>query len=164
MVDNFDPHFEKTDSGASKSVPISCSDIKKGSHVVMGEGRPCKVAEITTSKTGKHGHAKANITAIDIFNGKKFTDVIPVSHSKEEPIISRKPYTVLSINEEGYVSLMTPTGEVREDLKLPNDCEDDENTCKRLRDGLDNGKTMVVTVLESMGLEKIEDAKEDINQ
>ena len=33
--------------------------------------KPCKIIEITTSKTGKHGHAKANITGIDIFTGKK---------------------------------------------------------------------------------------------
>ena len=33
--------------------------------------KPCKIIDITTSKTGKHGHAKANITGIDIFTGKK---------------------------------------------------------------------------------------------
>lgn len=37
----------------------------------MINDRPCRVVEVTTSKPGKHGHAKANITAIDIFNGKK---------------------------------------------------------------------------------------------
>jgi translation initiation factor 5A len=37
--------------------------------VVLLKGQPCKVIEMTTSKTGKHGHAKANITGIDIFNG-----------------------------------------------------------------------------------------------
>ena len=29
-----------------------------------------KIIEISVSKTGKHGHAKAAITGIDIFTGK----------------------------------------------------------------------------------------------
>ena len=44
--------------------------VKKGGFVCI-KGHPCKVIEITTSKTGKHGHAKANITAVDIFTNKK---------------------------------------------------------------------------------------------
>jgi translation initiation factor 5A len=38
------------------------------------QGRPCKVVGYTTAKTGKHGHAKASITGIDIFTGKKYED------------------------------------------------------------------------------------------
>jgi translation elongation factor P/translation initiation factor 5A len=33
--------------------------------------RPCKVSDVSSSKTGKHGHAKCHFVAIDIFNGKK---------------------------------------------------------------------------------------------
>ena len=32
--------------------------------------RPCKIVEMSTSKTGKHGHAKVHMVAIDIFTGK----------------------------------------------------------------------------------------------
>ena len=39
----------------------------------MLKGFPCKVIEYITSKTGKHGHAKAKITGLDIFTGKKYT-------------------------------------------------------------------------------------------
>ena len=72
-VKEVDVNFEKVDSGASLTFPLPISNVKKGSHIVL-DGRPCKVAEITTSKTGKHGHAKAKIVAIDIFNGKKFSN------------------------------------------------------------------------------------------
>ena len=41
--------------------------------------------DISTSKTGKHGHAKANITAIDIFTGKKLTEVKPTSANLYAP-------------------------------------------------------------------------------
>ena len=30
------------------------------------EGRPCKIVEMSTSKTGKHGHAKVHLVAIDV--------------------------------------------------------------------------------------------------
>ena len=65
--------FEKTDAGASDSYPLAAGSIKKGSFMVF-KGRPCKVVAYTTAKTGKHGHAKASITGIDIFTGKKYED------------------------------------------------------------------------------------------
>ncbi len=37
----------------------------------MIKGRPCKIVEMSTSKTGKHGHAKVNMVAIDIFTGEQ---------------------------------------------------------------------------------------------
>jgi translation initiation factor 5A len=160
MTDNFDATFDKVDSGASLTFPLSISDVKKGTHICLGDNRPCKVMEITTSKTGKHGHAKANITAIDIFNGKKYQDVCPVSHAKDSPNISRTEWTVMSVDDEGYLSLIDKTGKMRQDLKLPNEIEDDEVTSKKIRDGLEAGKTVLVTVLGAMGIEKIEDAKE----
>ena len=29
-------------------------------------GRPCKIVDMSTSKTGKHGHAKVHLVAIDV--------------------------------------------------------------------------------------------------
>lgn len=77
--------FESTDAGSSDTVPIRAGELKKGMHVVI-KGHPCKVIDISTSKTGKHGHAKANITALDIFTGKKLEDVAPTSHNLSAPI------------------------------------------------------------------------------
>jgi translation initiation factor 5A len=156
---DFSADFEKVDSGASLFVPISISDVKKGSHINI-DGRPCKVLEITTSKTGKHGHAKANILCVDIFNGRKHQDVAPVSHSKEEPTIVRKEYTIMSMDDEGYVSMIDKTGNMRQDLKLPDETDDDKEIAKRITNGLNDGKTMMCTVLAAMNIEKIEDAKE----
>ena len=156
----FETEFEKVDAGASDAVPISVSDVKKGTHIVMGEGRPCKVMEIATSKTGKHGHAKANITGIDIFNGRKYQDVCPVSHSKEAPTIKREEWIAMSVDDDGYIALVDKNGKMRQDLQLPKDSEDDIEVSKRITDGIEAGKTIVVTVLSAMKIEKIEEAKE----
>ena len=159
----FVTEFDKVDSGASLTFPLSISDVKKGTHICLGEGRPCKVMEISTTKTGKHGHAKANITAIDIFNGKKYQDCCPVSHSKDSPNITRSEWTVMSVDEESYVSMIDKQGNMRQDLKLPTEVEDDQATCSKILNGIEAGKIICITVLSAMGIEKIEDAKESLD-
>jgi translation initiation factor 5A len=48
--------------------------------------------DYSTSKAGKHGHAKATIVGTDIFTGKKYEDSSPTSHNMEEPFVIRKEY------------------------------------------------------------------------
>merc|ERR1712118_57944 len=86
----------------------------------MIKGHPCKVAEITTSKTGKHGHAKAHIVALDIFTSKKYEDLCPTSHNVEVPFVKRTEYQVLMADADtGNVSLLLESGETKDDLNLP---------------------------------------------
>ncbi|CAN6448240.1 unnamed protein product [Victoria cruziana] len=74
-------HFEsKADAGASKTYPQQAGTIRKNGYIVI-KNRPCKVVEVSTSKTGKHGHAKCHFVGIDIFNGKKLEDIVPSSHN-----------------------------------------------------------------------------------
>ena len=51
--------FQSAESGASATYPAQCSSLRKNGNVVI-KGKPCKIVEMSTSKTGKHGHAKVS--------------------------------------------------------------------------------------------------------
>ena len=61
----------------------------------MFQNRPCKIVEMSTSKTGKHGHAKVHMVALDIFTGKKLEDICPSTHNMDVPNVKRKDYQVM---------------------------------------------------------------------
>ena len=152
-----DEKFEQGDSGASDSYPISVGSVKKGEYVVI-QKRPCKVVHIDIFKVGKHGGAKANITGIDIFNEKKMLVNLPTSANIFVPNIKRSIYTVIDIDEDGFVTLMDKQGTTRQDLKLPDETEDDKTLSNRIREWISGGKEITVTVVEALKIEKIAEA------
>ncbi|KAH8391450.1 hypothetical protein KR215_004289 [Drosophila sulfurigaster] len=72
-MDSDDEHFNTGDSGAAATFPIQCSALRKNGYVML-KGRPCKIVDMSTSKTGKHGHAK-----------KKYEDICPSTHNMDVP-------------------------------------------------------------------------------
>jgi translation initiation factor 5A len=147
--------FESADAGASATFPMQCSALRKNGYVVL-KGRPCKIVEMSTSKTGKHGHAKVHLVGLDIFTGKKLEDLSPSTHNMEVPNVIRKEYQLLDISEDNFLSLMAEDGSTKDDVKLP-DGEVGEKIERLFR--TDEKETNVV-VLTSMGEEVAMDAKE----
>jgi len=147
-IEDYD--FSGTTAGASDVFPSEAGQIKKGGYIMI-KGRPCKVVNVSTSKTGKHGHAKANFTAIDIFNGKKVEDVVPTTHTTYVPNVNRSEYQLLDI-EDGFLSLLTDGGETRDDLKLPDYPEGfDQEILKAFKDG----KSLSISVLSACGIDQV---------
>jgi len=158
-----DHNFEATDAGASYTFPQQAGEIRKGSHLMI-KGHPCKCIEVSTSKTGKHGHAKAHIVAIDIFTGKKLEDLCPTSHNLDCPFVTKTEYQLLSADfNNGEVCLLTEGGETKEDLNLPTfinigePTDEDKKLVKDLEDALngESDKNINVIVQSACGMEKI---------
>ena len=152
-----DDEFQEKHEG-SHTYPATAGSLKKGDHIVI-DGHPCKIVEITTSKTGKHGHAKASITAIDIFTGKKLEESAPTSHNVECPNVVKTDYELVSIDANGFVTFMNEENEYREDLKLPN--ENDFDFVKPLKEAYDKGTPLLINVIAAMGEEHIVGYRED---
>merc|ERR1719181_2075728 len=90
-------------AGASKTVPIRAGEVRKGTYVML-KGKPCKVIDVSISKTGKHGHAKANITGLDVFTGRKYVEISPTSHNMTAPTMFRSEYQMVSVNRDGEMT------------------------------------------------------------
>ncbi|KAF2069582.1 hypothetical protein CYY_009096, partial [Polysphondylium violaceum] len=144
--------YAQAGSGASLTYPVQCSSLRKNGFVVI-RGFPCKVVDMSTSKTGKHGHAKVNITAVDIFTGKKYEEICPSTHNIDVPNVSRQDYTVID-SSDGYLSLLSADGNMKEDLKHPED-EIGEQITKLLEEG----KEPLVSVVSAMGIEGVVSCK-----
>ncbi|KAF2229293.1 translation initiation factor eIF-5A [Viridothelium virens] len=147
--------FESADAGASTTFPMQCSALRKNGFVVI-KGRPCKIVEMSTSKTGKHGHAKVHLVAIDIFTSKKLEDLCPSTHNMDVPNVSRKEFQLLDVTDDGFLSLMSDDGSTKDDVKLP-DGEVGEKIDKLFNQ---DSKDTNVIVLTAMGEEAAIDAKE----
>ncbi|KAJ5246057.1 eukaryotic translation initiation factor 5A [Penicillium chermesinum] len=118
MAEEHDVTFETADAGAATTYPMQCSALRKNGHVVI-KGRPCKIIDMSTSKTGKHGHAKVHLVATDIFTGKKLEDLSPSTHNMDVPNVARKEYQLLDITDDHYLSLLKDDGDTKDDVKVP---------------------------------------------
>merc|ERR1711915_143614 len=147
MADDDHETFEGASAGASQTYPMQCSALRKNGHVVI-KGRPCKIVDMSTSKTGKHGHAKVHLVAIDIFTGKKLEDLSPSTHNMMVPNVKRTEFQLLDISEDGFMSLLLSSGDTKDDCKVP-----DGEVGDKIRAEFEADKSLIVTLVEAMGEE-----------
>jgi len=145
--------FEQASAGASLTYPMQCSALRKNGHVVI-KGRPCKIVDMSTSKTGKHGHAKVHLVAIDIFTGKKLEDICPSTHNMDVPNVRRTEYQLVNI-DDGFLNLMTQDGTAKDDVKVP-----ESDLGGQISGGFEEGKDLLVTIVAAMGEEQAISFKE----
>lgn len=138
--------FESAGAGASLTFPMQCSALRKNGHVVI-KGRPCKIVDMSTSKTGKHGHAKVHIIAIDIFTNKKLEDISPSTHNMDVPNVARNEYQLVNI-EDGFLNLINMDGVAKDDVKTP-----EGDLGKDLQEQFDAGRDLYCTITSAMGEE-----------
>lgn len=100
---------------------------------------------MSTSKTGKHGHAKMNIVGVDVLTNKKYEDMTPTSHNVSVPIVTKTEFQVIDI-ADGFVHIMDEDGTPIEDVKLP---EEDDMSNAIQAAFADGDKDVLVTVLQA---------------
>jgi len=146
--------FDSADAGASATFPQQCSALRKNGFVCI-KNRPCKIVDMSTSKTGKHGHAKVHLVAIDIFTGKKLEELCPSTHNMDVPHVKRTEFQLLDIADDGFLSLMDDAGNTKDDVPIP-----DGEIGAKIRGLFDDGKDTNVIILQSMGEQAAIEAKE----
>ena len=79
------------------SKPVDVGSLRVGGYMII-DNEPCRIVDITKSKPGKHGSAKARIVAIGVFDGQKRQFVKPVDSNAEIPMIDKRPGQVFTVN------------------------------------------------------------------
>ena len=128
--------FEAGDAGANITELKEAGRMKPGSLIIMKEQFPCKVTAFSTAKPGKHGSAKAMITAKDIFTDKQYDETFGTGDMIPAPIVSKTEVTAICYDDDGVLQLMMPDGDLKEDLNLPTESHltDIANNIKRIID------------------------------
>lgn len=117
-------------------------DLKDGKYVLIDD-IPCRVVEIESSKSGKHGAAKMRITGIGVFDGQKKVFLCPGDADVEVPIIDRKNVQIMSVNGKTAQVMDSQTYEMF-DIDIPDEFKDTAVSGKEAE------------IIEAMGRKKIE--------
>ena len=100
---------------------VTVGTLKKGDTVIIDDAA-CKISDLATSRPGKHGHAKVNLTAVGILDDKKRNIVLPGHDKIEVPIIEKKSAQVLSISGHKANVMDTETFETF-DMEIPQELQ-----------------------------------------
>jgi translation initiation factor 5A len=108
-----------------ETVPKSVATLSKGNYVVI-DGVASIVSDTSTSRPGKHGHAKVRLVAVGMIDGKKRELVMPGHDNIDVPIVEKKTAQVLSIVGD-KANVMDSESFETFDLVVPEELKD---TCK----------------------------------
>jgi len=101
------------------SRPANVGSLRVGGYIII-DNEPCRIVDLTKSKPGKHGSAKARIVAIGVFDGVKRTLVKPVDAQIDVPIIDKRSGQVIAVLPSSIQIMDLETYEIF-DAPLPED-------------------------------------------
>ena len=146
-----DNEFEQGDSGAANITLVEAGRRKPGSLLMMKDEFPCKVTSMSTAKPGKHGSAKAMITAKDIFTDKQYEETFGTGDMIPAPVVTKTEYVCIDCDDDGALSLMdTTSGDIKEDVSLPT-ASHLSHLEKQLRGILEAGKKEALVTVQVWG-------------
>lgn len=100
---------------------VSIGTLKKGSNVVIDDAA-CTVTETKTSRPGKHGHAKVNLTGVGMIDGKKRNITMPGHDNIPVPIIDKRNAQVLSVTGK-LANVMDSESYETFDIEIPEELQ-----------------------------------------
>jgi len=74
---------------------INATEARVGTNILL-EGKSFTIKKMDVSKTGKHGHSKVRIEAVNILDGNKKVFVVPGHDKIEIPLVDKRKAQVLS--------------------------------------------------------------------
>lgn len=92
---------------------MELGSLKVGSYIII-DNEPCRIVSYDHSKPGKHGSAKARISAIGVFDGSKHSMVSPVSAHVDVPLIDKRSGQIISMSGQALQIMDLETFEVFE--------------------------------------------------
>lgn len=95
----------------------SIGSLQKGNYIVL-EGVACRIVDLKVSRPGKHGHAKVNLMAVGLIDGKKRNAVMPGHDNVEVPVIGKRTAQVLSVTDSS-ANVMDEESFETFDLEIP---------------------------------------------
>lgn len=128
--------------------PKTASAFRKGDVMLFQQQHPCRIVEMKSSKTGKHGSCKITFVGIHIFTAKKYQDMSPSTNNLTEVEVKKERYQVVTNEEKGTLELKDRRGP-KINLKAV------EPTSKRLQDD----EELWVTLCTAMGKTIIQECK-----
>ncbi len=134
-------------------MPDTVSNLRLGGFLVI-DNIPCIIIKLNRKEIKDPSY----ILAIGLFDNELYDCTLNYSKQIYIPIVKQKLYTLLSYDNEDYACLMSNEGEIKENLKIPNQTDCEKNTYLKIIKGIEENKTIVVNVLFSMGFEKIIEA------
>lgn len=119
---------------------IQVNQIKRGT-LVLYDDVVCKVLDYHTAKPGKHGAAKLLIKSVELFSGKNKDISLSTSGTAYQPIVTRKEYMLVAIDDDNYMQLLDDIGEMVENIQL-----NDNDVSKQIYESFANNPNAEFTV------------------
>ena len=104
---------------------INATEARVGTNIIH-DGVFFTVKKMDVSKTGKHGHAKCRIEAVNMFTGNKKIFIIPGHDKLEVPLVKKNKAQILSISD-GTASVMDLETFETIDIDIPADFDAELN-------------------------------------
>ncbi len=113
--------------------------------MVMIDGEPCKVQDISISVPGKHGGAKARIEAIGLFDNRHRSVVKPADTEMDVPIVEKKTAQVVAVVPPNVQLMDLETYETF-DAPIPEELEGKLQTGGEINYWVIEGRKMLISV------------------